>query len=150
MDNYFHLVTKDRMLLNFKKPWSQWLDYLLVAFLIFVTLWLHLVNLGYSDYQGDEISYAVLGHLSLFKFRETYPVLLWFLFPWEVLELVIYDPGTHIYTYVIPATISLGFGLLTIEGWKAIYGFSDSRTIAIGMKLRLTSPQTVRPGLYHQ
>ncbi len=27
-----------------------------VAFLIFVTMWLHLVNLGYSDYQGDEIS----------------------------------------------------------------------------------------------
>ncbi len=61
--------------------------------------------------------YVVLGHLSLFKFRETYPVLLWFLFPWEVLELMVYDPGTHIYTYIIPATILLGFGLLTIEGW---------------------------------
>jgi 4-amino-4-deoxy-L-arabinose transferase-like glycosyltransferase len=61
--------------------------------------------------------YVVLGHLSLFKFRETYPVLLWFLFPWEVLELMVFDPGTHIYTYVIPATILLGFGILTIEDW---------------------------------
>ncbi|HEY5669395.1 MAG TPA: hypothetical protein VIS10_05305, partial [Anaerolineales bacterium] len=30
----------------------KWIPYL---FLIFVTLWLRLVNLGYSDYQGDEI-----------------------------------------------------------------------------------------------
>ena len=26
-----------------------------VVFLVFATLWLRLVNLGYSDYQGDEI-----------------------------------------------------------------------------------------------
>lgn len=44
------------MLLNYKKPWSQWLGYLPVAFLIFVTLWLPLVNLGYSNYHGGEIS----------------------------------------------------------------------------------------------
>lgn len=61
--------------------------------------------------------YLVLGNLSLFKFRDIYPVLAWFLFPYEVFDVLVYEPGTHIYTYVIPAAILLGFGLVTIEGW---------------------------------
>ncbi|MEJ2599701.1 MAG: glycosyltransferase family 39 protein [Anaerolineales bacterium] len=61
--------------------------------------------------------YLVLGNLSLFKFREAYPVLAWFLFPYQVLDILIYEPGTHIYTYIIPATILLGLGLAALEGW---------------------------------
>lgn len=59
--------------------------------------------------------YVILGHLSIPKIKQILPVLLWFLLPWEVLELVIFDPGTHIYTYLIPAAILLAFGLVVIE-----------------------------------
>ena len=59
--------------------------------------------------------YVIFGHFSIPKIKQTLPVLLWFLLPWEVLELVIFDPGTHIYTYLIPASILLAFGLVVIE-----------------------------------
>ena len=59
--------------------------------------------------------YVIFGHLSIPKIKQIFPVLLWFLLPWEILELVIFDPGTHIYTYLIPATILLAFGLVVIE-----------------------------------
>jgi 4-amino-4-deoxy-L-arabinose transferase-like glycosyltransferase len=59
--------------------------------------------------------YAALGLLSILKIRKTFPVILWFIFPWLVLEGIIYDPGTHIYTYLIPATILIAFGAAVIE-----------------------------------
>jgi hypothetical protein len=59
--------------------------------------------------------YVIFGHFSIPKIKQILPVLLWFLLPWEVLELVIFDPGTHIYTYLIPAAILLAFGLVVIE-----------------------------------
>ena len=59
--------------------------------------------------------YLLFGHLSLFKIKDTFPVVIWFLFPWEVLELAIFDPGTHIYTYLIPAAILVAFGVVVIE-----------------------------------
>lgn len=59
--------------------------------------------------------YAVLGLLSILKIKKTFPVILWFIFPWIVFEGIIYDPGTHIYTYLIPATILIAFGVAVIE-----------------------------------
>jgi len=59
--------------------------------------------------------YLLFGHLSLFRIKESFPILIWFLFPWEILELAIFDPGTHIYTYLIPATILLAFGVAVVE-----------------------------------
>ena len=59
--------------------------------------------------------YVIFGNLSIPKIKQIFPVLLWFLLPLEVLELVISDPGTHIYTYLIPATILLAFGLVVVE-----------------------------------
>jgi predicted membrane channel-forming protein YqfA (hemolysin III family) len=59
--------------------------------------------------------YASLGLLSILKFKKTFPVILWFIFPWIVLEGIVYDPGTHIYTYLIPATILVAFGAAVIE-----------------------------------
>lgn len=59
--------------------------------------------------------YLALGFLSLPKVKRTFPVILWFAFPWIVLEGVIFDPGTHIYTYLLPATILVAFGLETFE-----------------------------------
>jgi hypothetical protein len=59
--------------------------------------------------------YLVLGVLSLPKVKRTLPVILWFALPWIVLEGVIFDPGTHIYTYLLPATILVAFGLETLE-----------------------------------
>jgi hypothetical protein len=35
-------------------------------------------------------------------------------FPWVILEVVMHDPGTHIYTYLLPGTILAAFGLRTV------------------------------------
>ena len=42
-------------------------------------------------------------------------VLLWLLLPLGFLEGVVYIPGTHIYTYLLPLTIILGWGIYFIE-----------------------------------
>lgn len=68
----------------------------------------------YNPLSGIYI-YALLGAISVFKIRTTYPLVLWFLFPWIILELFIIDPGTHIYTYILPASILVAFGVLVIE-----------------------------------
>jgi len=59
--------------------------------------------------------YAAFALLSLPKIRKTYPLILWFVFPWAVLELVVFDPGTHIYTYIMPLSILVAFGLEILE-----------------------------------
>jgi 4-amino-4-deoxy-L-arabinose transferase-like glycosyltransferase len=59
--------------------------------------------------------YIAFALLSLPKIKTTYPLILWFALPWTVLELVIFDPGTHIYTYLIPASILVAFGLEVLE-----------------------------------
>jgi len=38
-------------------------------------------------------------------------VLVWFLIPFVLLEVVVYIPGTHIYTYLIPAFLFVGFAV---------------------------------------
>lgn len=62
--------------------------------------------------------YPAFALLSLPKIRKTYPLILWFLLPWAVFELVVFDPGTHIYTYIIPVCILVAFGL---EGLEEIF-----------------------------
>jgi Dolichyl-phosphate-mannose-protein mannosyltransferase len=57
------------------------------------------------------VVYLVFGALSLFRIRKLWSVWLWFLFPWFILEVLLADPGTHIYTYVIPATILVAEGI---------------------------------------
>jgi hypothetical protein len=59
--------------------------------------------------------YVPAGLLSLLQIKKIWPVLAWFLFPWIILEVIVRDPGTHIYTYLIPATLLVTFGLLTFE-----------------------------------
>jgi 4-amino-4-deoxy-L-arabinose transferase-like glycosyltransferase len=59
--------------------------------------------------------YVAFGIFSLLKIKENFPVILWFIFPLIVMEGVIYDPGTHIYTYFIPATIIIAFGVAVVE-----------------------------------
>jgi len=54
--------------------------------------------------------YAALGALSLVRLRQSYPVWLWLALPWITLELLISDPGTHIYTYLLPACIMVALG----------------------------------------
>ena len=49
--------------------------------------------------------------MSLFRLRQVYPILLWIAFPWFILERIVADPGTHIYTYLIPATILVAVGV---------------------------------------
>ncbi len=59
--------------------------------------------------------YPLLGALSLLDVRRALPALLWFLFPWIVMEAVLSDPGTHIYTYLVPAAVLMGLGLARLE-----------------------------------
>jgi 4-amino-4-deoxy-L-arabinose transferase-like glycosyltransferase len=59
--------------------------------------------------------YPVLIAFSLPKIKRTWPLVLWFIIPWAIMELAIFDPGTHIYTYLIPIIIMAAFGLETIE-----------------------------------
>jgi 4-amino-4-deoxy-L-arabinose transferase-like glycosyltransferase len=59
--------------------------------------------------------YPILGVLSLPKVKKWLPVLAWFLVPWVIMEFAIFDPGTHIYTYLLPAFIVLAFGLEMAE-----------------------------------
>jgi 4-amino-4-deoxy-L-arabinose transferase-like glycosyltransferase len=59
--------------------------------------------------------YIVVGIFSLFQLRKTLPVWLWFLFPWIILEGMIANPGTHIYTYIIPACILVANGVSVFE-----------------------------------
>ncbi|MGJ5676263.1 MAG: ArnT family glycosyltransferase [Nostochopsis sp.] len=55
--------------------------------------------------------YAVLGFLGLSKIKENFSVLLWFLFPLLALETFVGNPGTHIYTYILPFSVLMAFGL---------------------------------------
>lgn len=55
--------------------------------------------------------YVLLGLFSFVEFKRILPFLAWFLFAWIVLELLVNDPGTHIYIYLLPASALLGVGL---------------------------------------
>lgn len=59
--------------------------------------------------------YMIFGLFSLADIKKLVPLLVWFLVPWIILEIIIYEPGTHIYTYLIPASILIAFGLVNIE-----------------------------------
>jgi hypothetical protein len=41
--------------------------------------------------------------------------LVWFLVVFLLMEVAIYNPGTHIYTYLLPAFVFLGLGIFAIE-----------------------------------
>jgi 4-amino-4-deoxy-L-arabinose transferase-like glycosyltransferase len=45
-----------------------------------------------------------------------FALLLWFLIPLLFLEWYVYIPGTHIYTYLVPLFIVLGFGVSSLVG----------------------------------
>lgn len=95
--------------------------------------------------------YPVLGAFSLLNLRrlhlskplgsEAYrnplPVLAWFLFPWLVLEGVVYDPGTHIYNYIIPATLLIGLGAVALEERLKDWG---ARLLKVDWRLDLLVP----------
>jgi hypothetical protein len=67
--------------------------------------------------------YAPLGALSLVKWKKALPVIAWFAIPWVIMEAVLGDPGTHIYTYLMPAVILVAFGMQAVEeGLKAVLG----------------------------
>ncbi len=59
--------------------------------------------------------YIFSAGMSILRIRKTMPVWLWFLLPWLILEGFIADPGTHIYTYILPATILVAFGFAVLE-----------------------------------
>ena len=59
--------------------------------------------------------YGFFGLLSLPKLKKNIPLILWVALPWAVLELAVFDPGTHIYTYIIPVIILIAFGMEVLE-----------------------------------
>jgi 4-amino-4-deoxy-L-arabinose transferase-like glycosyltransferase len=77
--------------------------------------------------------YVVFGLLSIFRLRKTLPVWLWFVFPWIVLEGIIADPGTHIYTYILPASILTACGISVLEDFlRRLIGERFSFTLVAG------------------
>ena len=53
------------------------------------------------------------------------------------LEVVLHDPGTHIYTYLLPGTILAAFGLRTVEEavaklFRRPYGHRINLILGIG------------------
>ncbi len=70
--------------------------------------------------------YTAAGLLSLLNVKKALPVLAWFLFPWLVLEGIVRDPGTHIYAYLVPATLLVTFGLINLE--ELLVRYLGSRT----------------------
>ncbi|MDC0449163.1 glycosyltransferase family 39 protein [bacterium] len=59
---------------------------------------------------------GLLGVLSLYKRRGALVwVFAWLLIPLLFLEKFVYIPGTHIYTYLLPAFVFLAFGVISIE-----------------------------------
>jgi 4-amino-4-deoxy-L-arabinose transferase-like glycosyltransferase len=59
--------------------------------------------------------YTIGSLLSLIKIRKFWPVITWFLFPWLILEGILFDPGTHIYNYLLPAVILVAAGITVVE-----------------------------------
>jgi 4-amino-4-deoxy-L-arabinose transferase-like glycosyltransferase len=79
--------------------------------------------------------YPLLGALSLLNLRRALPALLWFLFPWIVMEVILSDPGTHIYTYIVPAAALMGLGLAEVEGRLAPIKPLLSRLVPVALGL---------------
>jgi hypothetical protein len=75
--------------------------------------------------------YAVLGLMGLFKIKENSSVVLWFLFPLISLETLVGNPGTHIYTYVIPFCILMAFGLEEFHSFIQKRFFNQSKYISV-------------------
>jgi len=48
-------------------------------------------------------------------FKLTLGILVWFLMPFIIMEIVVHVPGTHIYTYLVPAFVFLALGADLIE-----------------------------------
>lgn len=59
--------------------------------------------------------YAALGVFSLIKIKIALPALAWLALPWAFMELIIHEPGTHIYTYLLPTAILVGIGVTVLE-----------------------------------
>jgi 4-amino-4-deoxy-L-arabinose transferase-like glycosyltransferase len=60
--------------------------------------------------------YLLLGLVSLVRMRTIAPVLVLGFIPWFLFEIVVFDPGTHIYTYLLPGCILAGIGLEQVHG----------------------------------
>lgn len=59
-------------------------------------------------------------------------VFIWFLIPFVFLELVVNIPGTHIFTYLLPATVVIGFGIVFIENTaKLILGQKAGQFVSL-------------------
>ncbi|MBU0649924.1 hypothetical protein KKG63_01850, partial [Patescibacteria group bacterium] len=65
--------------------------------------------------------------------RLIWAILIWFLFPLLIIEVLIYIPGTHIYTYLIPGCLLMGFVLSYIEHLIAIYVKPLKPLIPVGL-----------------
>ena len=78
--------------------------------------------------------YCLAGLFAFLKIKPALPALAWFLFPWIVLEVVLREPGTHIYTYLLPAFILVALGLVAFEELLVNgLGSRPGRILAIGL-----------------
>ena len=59
--------------------------------------------------------YVALCLLALTRPKRVVLPLAWFAITWFILEVIVNEPGTHIYNYVLPATILAAFGVEVLE-----------------------------------
>jgi len=76
--------------------------------------------------------YCSLSVLSVIRIKTFWPFLLWFLFPWVILEVFTNVPGTHIYTYLMPATVIAAFGVEVVDSFMIkVLGHKLGGTLSI-------------------
>lgn len=61
--------------------------------------------------------YLGLVIVSFLKIKKTWPIVVWSFLPFAFMELFVDVPGTHIYTYIIPATILMAFGIVAAQNF---------------------------------
>ncbi len=59
--------------------------------------------------------YTILIFLSIFRIKEQLSIVAWLCFPLFFMEILIAQPKTHIYTYVLPLCVLAAFGLEKLE-----------------------------------
>ena len=77
---------------------------------------------------------SILGIIKSLMFKKTnlLAVLLWFLLPFSFMELLVEVPGTHIFNYLLPLTVIMGFGINFIEDFlKRFLGWFKTNALLI-------------------
>lgn len=100
----------------------------LVTYIYIALTFIGLIKLSYQAYiYFYTKKYVAQG------FRFFYIICLWAALPFLFMEVITAVPGTHIYTYVMPATIIVALGILVVENALIkLLGYTKGNLISLG------------------